>query len=106
MGISFLYELPMFLIIFLMLYFIYQNYRAQKIITNPILKKGYTWFIFAAILMIMWAVNHMVGDLLSISEDLKLFMHYVVSHGFLVLMAICIAIAAKYVKEFGEKFGT
>jgi hypothetical protein len=94
MSIPIYYEVPLFIFVLLAIYTIYKLVIARRLLTGGSLNEPYLWFIIAAIFFLLWGVDHIYHDMVPLSENLRLFFHYVISHGMLLISMICIAIAA------------
>jgi hypothetical protein len=98
MNIPLIYEIPLFLFIGLAIYTIYAFFAARKIWAGGTLVKTYSWLILATIFFTLWGIDHVYHDMFPLSEKLLLFFHYGISHGFLLISMICLAISAYQTK--------
>lgn len=67
--------------------------------------KIFFWLIMSGIAMILFVLEHLHQDLIPYSENTTLFLHFVVSHGFLLVAVIFLAIAGNHIGNFGKNFG-
>lgn len=105
MAVPFIYEIPILVILILLFYFVIQNFLTMRAISTSPLKKVHSWLIAAGIFFMVWGADHLYNDIVPLTENEELFFHYVVSHGGLLIAVICLAMAAKYIGDFGEEYG-
>lgn len=95
------YEIPLFIYVVLGIYTIFQLRKAREELKSGPLARAYKWFIFAAIFFTLWAVDHMFHDLMpTLTEGMKDFFHFVISHGFQLIAMVCVAIAARLTHQY------
>lgn len=102
MNIPFFYEIPLFVFIALSIYTVYAFFVARKIWAGGMLAKPYSWLIYATLFFTFWGIDHVYHDLFPLSEQLLLFFHYGISHGFLLISIVCLTIAAYQTKAIAE----
>ena len=88
------YEIPLFIFIALALYTIHKLWVAQRLLSGGSLREPYRWFIAATVFFLLWGLNHVYNDVVPLPAATQVFLHYVVSHGMLVVSMLCIAVAA------------
>jgi hypothetical protein len=93
------YEAPLFIFVVLAAYSIYQLITIIKSFDHNPHKETYLWLIYATTFFAAWSLDHIFHDLYPLPSDVVLFFHYVISHGFLLLSMICIAVAATKTKK-------
>ncbi|GBE19666.1 MAG TPA: hypothetical protein ENG87_01070 [Candidatus Pacearchaeota archaeon] len=91
------YDIPIFVFIALALYTTYKLNKVRNYLLEGALKKSYFWLVVASIFFTLWAVSHLVSDFLGYG-DLELILHYGISHGFLLISMLCIAISAQKIQ--------
>jgi len=95
-----LYEIPLFIFLVLSAYTIFQLKKAKAHLGKSPMADSYKWIMVAAIFFTLWGVDHIYHDLVTLPEHLRLFFHYIISHGFLLTAMVFIAIAARKTLEF------
>ncbi len=99
MTIPLYYEIPLLISIVLAVYAIYHLITIITSWHHDHYKESYLWLIYAVTFFIAWSIDHLFHDLYPLPEDLILFFHYVISHGFLLLSITCIAVSAQKTKK-------
>lgn len=100
-----IYEIPLYVVFVLGVYTIYLLIRAKRHFGRSPLADSYKWIIIAAVFISLWAVFHTYDDLFVKDLDLKRFLHYGLSHVFLLISVICIAISARIIRKFTFSMG-
>ncbi|MEK6757765.1 MAG: hypothetical protein AABX88_01425 [Nanoarchaeota archaeon] len=95
-----IYEIPLFVFIVLGIYAIYQLKIAKAHLGKGPIADSYGWLIWATGFFLLWAVDHIMHDLVNFEPSLGHFLHYYVSHMFVVIGMVFIVIAAKKTLQF------
>lgn len=93
------YEIPIFLILLLLVYGIYQLRTARDLAGSGLISKPFNWCIRGTFFVVLWSLVHIVQDILRVSERIEYILHYIVGHGFLFIAAMCVTIAIIKIKE-------
>lgn len=100
--ISIYYETPIFVFVVLALYTIYKLNKVRTYMAEGALRQSFFWIVIASISFIVWGIVHIISDFFS-SDATKLILHYGVSHIFLLISMICLAISASKIEESYKK---
>ncbi len=99
-----IHDLPIFIFIVLALYTIYKLNKVKTYIAEGDLRQSFYWLVIASISFTLWGVIHLISDFLVFdNKNIEIFLHYWVSHIFLLFSMICIAISANKIERSYKK---
>lgn len=100
--VSIYYEIPIFVFIALALYTIYKLNKVRTYIAEGALRQSFLWIVISSISFILWGIIHIISDFFT-SDTMELILHYWVSHLFLLISMICLAISASKIEKSYKK---
>jgi len=98
-----IYSAPIIILVFIALHTIYRIIMARSALPRGRLNDTYFWLLIAVILFALWGIVHMYYDLYPFVESTGVFLHYAVSHLFLLGAMACIAVTISSIREKGGK---
>ncbi len=94
------YDIPIMVFLVLTFYTIFELKKAKTQLGKSPVADSFSWFISATIFLFLWGAIHLYDDLVVPPGNLKVFLHYMLSHNFLLIALVFIAIAAKKTQKF------
>ena len=98
-NIPLFYEIPIFAFVALALFTIYKLNKVKTYIAEGVLKQSFLWIVVTSIFFTLWGIVHIIGDFFSPNKVVESFIHFGVSHTFLLISMICLAISAHKIEN-------
>ena len=96
-----IYEIPLVIFLFLAVYTIYQLKKAKTHLGKSPIADSFKWIILASVFFTLWGVMHIYSDVSpAVDKSTGDFLHFIISHGFLLIAMGLIAIAARKILQF------